>query len=366
MNIPESVFDAAHEKLGNCAAYLRDAVKAAIAEYERTRTVEMKQPPMTETRTAIGFFASVIKSGEPWTESCQSAMNRAHQEIDVHQMAYAAMVRRTEQAEAERDRATLALRKLDATHACVIGQRDTAIASQERAESELAEARKRADQLNKDYHDVADSLARQSNGPEHLCAIARSLRADLKTATDALTAAGYTRCDGELGWRPPTGKRPLSIGVDRYRVTHSGGNSEMEEGWTSDHKDGNGRYILFSDLLAWERSAPVAEKPAPPVTERVSPREAPHQGMRHQLKCWPRFFKAVRDGSKTFEARKADRTYAVGDTLVLCEWDPNTEAYTGAEPIERVVTYILKEDSIFGFKGHVVMAIHEAAQGGGE
>ena len=44
----------------------------------------------------------------------------------------------------------------------------------------------------------------------------------------------------------------------------------------------------------------------------------------HRLKCWPSAFKAVRSGVKTFEFSKNDRDFAVGDTLVLEEWDPSS------------------------------------------
>lgn len=42
----------------------------------------------------------------------------------------------------------------------------------------------------------------------------------------------------------------------------------------------------------------------------------------HDLKTHPPHFAAVRDGTKRAELRKADRPFAVGDTLLLREWDP--------------------------------------------
>lgn len=61
----------------------------------------------------------------------------------------------------------------------------------------------------------------------------------------------------------------------------------------------------------------------------------------HALKTWPRYFGAVMSGAKTFEARKDDRGFEVGDRLVLCEWDPESGTYTGAR-MERYVTFILR------------------------
>lgn len=44
----------------------------------------------------------------------------------------------------------------------------------------------------------------------------------------------------------------------------------------------------------------------------------------HRVKCWPRWFAALDEG-KRFEVRLNDRDYQRGDTIVLCEWDPELE-----------------------------------------
>ena len=79
--------------------------------------------------------------------------------------------------------------------------------------------------------------------------------------------------------------------------------------------------------------------------------------MFHDLKIWPEYFQAVKDGSKPFEVREVrDRNFQVGDVLVLHEWRPDTEAYTG-ECVNRRVTYVL-EGGVFGVaKGYVVMGL---------
>ena len=61
----------------------------------------------------------------------------------------------------------------------------------------------------------------------------------------------------------------------------------------------------------------------------------------HELKCWPEFFEPVSDGSKTFELRKNDRHFAIGDVLHLREWDDHIESYTGRE-CRRKITYMLE------------------------
>lgn len=86
----------------------------------------------------------------------------------------------------------------------------------------------------------------------------------------------------------------------------------------------------------------------------------------HNIKIWPEYFQAVLDGTKTFEVRKDDRGYQVGDTLVLQEWWPPEEVDgqwtigfgTGRE-CRRTVTYILHGPA-FGIEdGYVVMGIRE-------
>lgn len=59
----------------------------------------------------------------------------------------------------------------------------------------------------------------------------------------------------------------------------------------------------------------------------------------HNLKIWPEYFAAVRDGLKRAELRWNDREYHAGDTLDLCEWDPNEEAFTG-DFISVTVTHV--------------------------
>lgn len=60
----------------------------------------------------------------------------------------------------------------------------------------------------------------------------------------------------------------------------------------------------------------------------------------HYLKTWPDSFQAILDGTKTFEVRKNDRGFAVGDLLFLREWSPVHQRLMGRQMHVRV-TYIL-------------------------
>lgn len=61
--------------------------------------------------------------------------------------------------------------------------------------------------------------------------------------------------------------------------------------------------------------------------------------MLHELRTWPEPFKAIANEQKMHEIRKTDRTFAVGDTLRLREWDPATATYSG-KMAEVLVTYL--------------------------
>jgi len=51
--------------------------------------------------------------------------------------------------------------------------------------------------------------------------------------------------------------------------------------------------------------------------------------MTHELKIWPMYFERTAKGWKTWELRLNDRNFQVGDPLILKEWNPEKEEYTG-------------------------------------
>lgn len=86
----------------------------------------------------------------------------------------------------------------------------------------------------------------------------------------------------------------------------------------------------------------------------------------HKLHIWPSFFEAIRTGEKTFELRRYDRDFALGDTITLQEWDPTRrgsgcfspeEGLTGVE-LQVRVTYMLHHGQVPGLKkGFCILGI---------
>lgn len=127
-------------------------------------------------------------------------------------------------------------------------------------------------------------------------------------------------------------------------------------------------HILIGD--AFKAGQAFAQRAAPPRPEGAVEREPVHW---HELKTDPAVFGAVHDGSKTFEIRKDDRGFAVGDGLLLRETVDTGEAmkqgapllFTGREYRCRV-TYILR-GPIYGLvDGWAILSIAALARQEGD
>lgn len=67
----------------------------------------------------------------------------------------------------------------------------------------------------------------------------------------------------------------------------------------------------------------------------------------HELKIWPEFFASILNGTKTFEVRKNDRDFKIGDRILLREYEPDTNTYTG-DNLLISITYVLHGDPVWG------------------
>lgn len=76
----------------------------------------------------------------------------------------------------------------------------------------------------------------------------------------------------------------------------------------------------------------------------------------HELKTWPEYFDAIAKGDKTFDVRKNDRGFQIGDVLILKQWDNTKNEYTGSE-ITTKVTYVLKGGQFGIEEGYCVLGI---------
>lgn len=76
----------------------------------------------------------------------------------------------------------------------------------------------------------------------------------------------------------------------------------------------------------------------------------------HELKTWNEYFSMVFSGSKSFEVRKNDRDFKLLDEVLLREFDPNTEKYTG-RILHRRISYIFKGGQFGIEEGYVVLGL---------
>lgn len=81
----------------------------------------------------------------------------------------------------------------------------------------------------------------------------------------------------------------------------------------------------------------------------------------HNKKLIQPYFDDVWNGNKTFEIRKNDCDYQVGDILILCEFDEKTSRYTGAWLVVKIVYKI--EDFAGIENGYCILGIKVLERG---
>lgn len=83
--------------------------------------------------------------------------------------------------------------------------------------------------------------------------------------------------------------------------------------------------------------------------------------MVHQLKCAANFFDDVVTGKKTFEVRKNDRDFHVGDYLALNELTPHecNEKHEHLETGRSAIFYVhyILDDPAYCLPGYVILGI---------
>jgi len=81
----------------------------------------------------------------------------------------------------------------------------------------------------------------------------------------------------------------------------------------------------------------------------------------HDLKIWPEQYQKVVNGHLSFQYRENDRNYQMGDVLILNEWNPKKNEFTGRKMCARV-KYVFDEMNhgdvpVIIMPGYCVMSI---------
>lgn len=79
----------------------------------------------------------------------------------------------------------------------------------------------------------------------------------------------------------------------------------------------------------------------------------------HDLKIWSVYFDKVKQGKKKAEVRKADRDYQLGDTVLLKEFLPNLNKFTGETQLVRIID--ISDLSGVGIPGFVLFSFDKLA-----
>ncbi len=78
--------------------------------------------------------------------------------------------------------------------------------------------------------------------------------------------------------------------------------------------------------------------------------------MEHKLKTVNPYFADLWRGLKTFEVRKNDRNFRLGDTLILQEYNPADNSYSGRE-VHTSILYLILGGSLGIEEGYCVIAL---------
>jgi hypothetical protein len=253
--------------------------------------------------------------------------------------------------------------------------------------------------------DLAEPIPQPAAGPEtgttfdevgYLCRIMREAprltsiqwpNVDLADLARAVIAAGYTRVPAvqpaaeviteweqlaaDCGMTSDTETRDEFVARVKQiiaQASETAGAEGADEQPDIDVTTPHGRVERMDDDHVWmnvdghdfhlQSAAPITVMHDAPVSLPAARPEAGRTSRIHELKTRPEFYGLIASGVKTFEIRKNDRGFAVGDRLILRELDPASDAHTG-RMMARDVSYVTD----FGqLPGYVVMGIVPAVQ----
>lgn len=101
-----------------------------------------------------------------------------------------------------------------------------------------------------------------------------------------------------------------------------------------------------------DREVNIKRPPIPPPVRYV----IESTGVRHSLKVHPKEFKAMKDCNENYDIRFDDRNYQPGDLLILCEYDPIEQRYTGRQE-RRYIKHVLRDIENHGLKkGYCILS----------
>ena len=78
---------------------------------------------------------------------------------------------------------------------------------------------------------------------------------------------------------------------------------------------------------------------------------------KHELKCWPQYFKPISEGKMTACLRRNDRGYKTEDILILKEWCPVKKEYTEKECYVILTWVIDGKDSVHIQSGYALLSM---------
>lgn len=137
----------------------------------------------------------------------------------------------------------------------------------------------------------------------------------------------------------------------RFNVTGQDGRRHMIRA-----ANGRGAVIRCAKLFP----APVTQRTLPKTDMPTFTGVHTQHARVHELKCWPESFELIRRDMKAAEVRCNDRNYRSGDVLVMCEWDPRLELYTGRQLTRRVMD-VLAPGKFPGIeKGFVMLSLSKS------